>query len=206
MGCSGSQDVGEKPRIVFFIGDPQCGKGAQCKRIVSHFKYQYFSPAGLLIQYVNDKKDNYKEIENLMNEGQIIPSSTVMKVLKEYIINSRNKKILIDGYPKKQENIDLWEKEMKNLVEVKGVLYIEISNEEIKKRLERLFRIDEKVKRVDYDKEELIKKRLDIFEKEIKPIVDYFEKQGNLMKIDGMKTEDEIFKEIGDIFKAKGLN
>ena len=95
---------------------------------------------------------------------------------------------------------------MKNLVEVKGVLYIEISNEEIKKRLERLFRIDEKVKRVDYDKEELIKKRLDKFEKEINPIVDYFEKQGNLMKIDGMKTEDEIFKEIGDIFKAKGLN
>ena len=155
---------------------------------------------------MKDKKDNYKEIENQMNEGQIIPSSTVMKVLKEYIINSRNKKILIDGYPKKQENIDLWEKEMKNLVEVKGVLYIEISNEEIKKRLERLFRIDEKVKRVDYDKEELIKKRLDKFEKEINPIVDYFEKQGNLMKIDGMKTEDEIFKEIGDIFKAKGLN
>ena len=55
------------------------------------------------------------------------------------------------------------------------------------------------------DNEETIKKRLDTFEKETKPIVEYFEKQGNLIKIDGMKTVDEISKEIGDKFKEKGL-
>ena len=46
MGCSGSQDVGEKPRIVFFIGDPQCGKGAQCKRIVSILNTNIFHLQG----------------------------------------------------------------------------------------------------------------------------------------------------------------
>ena len=199
MGCEGGQQVGEKPRIVFVIGGPGCGKGTQCKRIVHNFKYQSFSTGDLLRQYVKDKKDGYEEIDNQMKEGKLISSSTLMKVLKEYILNSRNKKILVDGYPRNQENVDVWEKEMKDLVEVKGALYIEVSNEEMKKRL-----LGRNEGRAD-DNEETIAKRLTTFEQETKPIVDYFEKQGNLIKIDGMKTVDEISKEIGDKFKEKGL-
>ena len=199
MGCEGGQQVGEKPRIVFVIGGPGCGKGTQCKRIVQNFKYQSFSTGDLLRQYVKDKKDGYEEIDNQMKEGKLISSSTLMKVLKEYILNSRNKKILVDGYPRNQENVDVWEKEMKDLVEVKGALYIEVSNEEMKKRL-----LGRNEGRAD-DNEETIAKRLTTFEQETKPIVEYFEKQGNFIKIDGMKTVDEISKEIGDKFKEKGL-
>ena len=200
MGCQGGQAADEKPRIVFVIGGPGCGKGTQCKRIVQNFKYQSFSTGDLLRQYVKDKKEGYEEIENQMKEGKLISSTTLMKVLKEYIVHSRNKKILVDGYPRNQENIDVWEKEMKDLVEVKGALYIEVSNKEMKKRL-----LGRNEGRAD-DNEETIAKRLTTFEKETKPIVEYFEKQGNLIKIDGMKTVDEISKEIGDKFKEKGLD
>ena len=200
MGCNSQPSVGEKPRIVFVIGGPGCGKGTQCKRIVQNFKYQSFSTGDLLSQYVKDKKDGYEDLDKQMKVGKLISSSTLMKVLKEYIINSENKKILVDGYPRNQENIDVWEKEMKDLVEVKGALYIEVSNEEMKKRL-----LGRNEGRAD-DNEETIAKRLTTFEKETKPIIQYFEKQGNLIKIDGMKTVDEISKEIGDKFKEKGLN
>ena len=201
MGCSQQTPVNdEKPKIVFVIGGPGCGKGTQCKRIVKNFEYESFSTGDLLRQYVKDKKEGYEEIENQMKEGKLISSTTLMKVLKEYIVHSRNKKILVDGYPRNQENIDVWEKEMKDLVEVKGALYIEVSNEEMKKRL-----LGRNEGRAD-DNEETIAKRLTTFEKETKPIVEYFEKQGNLIKIDGMKTVDEISKEIGDKFKEKGLD
>ncbi len=88
---------------------------------------------------------------------------------------------------------------MKDLVEVKGALYIEVSNEEMKKRL-----LGRNEGRAD-DNEETIGKRLETFEKETKPIVEYFEKQGNLIKIDGMKTVDEISEDIANKFKEKGL-
>jgi len=199
MGCDGGQSVGEKPRIVFVIGGPGCGKGTQCKKIVENFKYQSFSTGDLLRKYVQDKKEGYEEIDDQMKKGKLISSETLMKVLKEYILNSKIKKILVDGYPRNQENIDVWEKEMKDLVEVKGALYIEVSNEEMKKRL-----LGRNEGRAD-DNEETITKRLETFDKETKPIVDYFEKQGNLIKIDGMKTVDEISKEIAEKFKEKGL-
>ena len=199
MGCDGGQSVGEKPRIVFVIGGPGCGKGTQCKKIVENFKYQSFSTGDLLRKYVQDKKEGYEEIDDQMKKGKLISSETLMKVLKEYILNSKIKKILVDGYPRNQENIDVWEKEMKDLVEVKGALYIEVSNEEMKKRL-----LGRNEGRAD-DNEETITKRLETFDKETEPIVDYFEKQGNLIKIDGMKTVDEISKEIAEKFKEKGL-
>ena len=41
---------------------------------------------------MKDKKDGYEEIENKMKEGEVISSSTFIKVLKEYIINSLNTK------------------------------------------------------------------------------------------------------------------
>ena len=134
-----------------------------------------------------------------MKEGKLISSTTLMKVLKEYIINSKNKKILVDGYPRNQENIDVWEKEMKDCVNVKGALYIEVSNEEMEKRL-----LSRNEGRAD-DNKETIAKRLTTFENETKPIVNYFEDKVNLIKIDGMKTVDEISKEIEEKFKEKGL-
>ena len=199
MGCSQETRVGEKPNILFVIGGPGCGKGTQCKRIVEKFHYKSFSTGDLLRKYVKDKKEGYEEIENQMKEGKLISSATLMKVLKEYILNEENKKILVDGYPRNQENIDEWEKQMKDLVVVKGALYIEVSNDEMKKRL-----LGRNEGRAD-DNEETIGKRLETFEKETKPIVEYFERQKNLIKIDGMKTVDEISIEVGDKFKEKGL-
>ena len=201
MGCNQGQKVeGDKPRIVFVIGGPGCGKGTQCKRIVQNFNYVSFSTGDLLRKYVKDKKEGYEDIESQMKEGKLISSTTLMKVLKEYIMNSENKKILVDGYPRNKENIDIWEKEMKDLVDVKGALYIEVSNEEMTKRL-----LGRNEGRAD-DNEETIKKRLDTFEKETKPILDYFEKKKILMKIDGMKTPDDIEKDIAAKLKEKGLN
>ena len=200
MGCNQDPGVaGAKPNIVFVIGGPGCGKGTQCKRIIKNFGYQSFSTGDLLRQYIKDKKDGYEEIDNQMKEGKLISSETLMKVLKSYVVNSRNKKILVDGYPRNQENIDVWEKEMKDDANVRAALYIEVSNEEMKKRI-----LGRNEGRAD-DNEATIAKRLDTFEKETKPIVSYFEKKGILIKIDGMKTVDQISEDISAKFKEKGL-
>ena len=203
MGCNNGGSVREsndKPNVIFVIGGPGCGKGTQCKKIVENFKYESFSTGDLLRNYVKEKKEGYEEIQNLMTEGKLISSETLMKVLKTYVINCTNKKILIDGYPRNQENIDVWEKEMNDLVNVRAALYIEVSNEEMKKRL-----LGRNEGRAD-DNEATIAKRLDTFDKETKPIVSFFEKKNLLIKIDGMKTKDEITEEISQKFKEKKLD
>ena len=203
MGCDNGgsvQEANDKPNIIFVIGGPGCGKGTQCKKIVENFKYESFSTGDLLRNYVKEQKEGYEEIQKLMTEGKLISSETLMKVLKTYVVNCPNKKILIDGYPRNQENIDVWEKEMGDLVNVRAALYFEVSNEEMKKRL-----LGRNEGRAD-DNEATIAKRLDTFDKETKPIVSYFEKKKILIKIDGMKTKDEITNEVCQKFKEKKLD
>jgi adenylate kinase family enzyme len=203
MGCDSASSIPvdeSKPSVIFVIGGPGCGKGTQCKRIVSNFNYTSFSSGDLLRKYVEDKKEGYEEISNKMKEGQLISSETVMKVLKSYIINSENKKILLDGYPRNKENMDIWEREMKGQVNVLGALYFDVTNEEMEKRI-----LGRNEGRAD-DNVETIKKRLATFERETKPILDLFEKRKILIRIDGMKSVDEISEDVSTQFKKRRLD
>ena len=134
-----------------------------------------------------------------MQEGALISSETVMKVLKSYIINSENKKILLDGYPRNKENMEIWEKEMNGQVNEAGALYFDVSNEEMKKRI-----LGRNEGRAD-DNEETITKRLATFERETKPIVEEFEKRKILIRIDGMRNIDEISEDVSKQFNERGL-
>ena len=194
------EELGEsKPNVIFVIGGPGCGKGTQCKRIVQNFGYVSFSSGDLLRKYVEEKKEGFEDIAKKMQEGALISSDIVIKVLKSYIINSENKKILLDGYPRNKENMEIWEKEMKGQVNEVGALYFDVSNEEMKKRI-----LGRNEGRAD-DNEETITKRLATFEKETKPILAEFENRKILIKIDGMKTVDEISEEVNKQFKERGL-
>ena len=183
-------EEGDKPNVIFVIGGPGCGKGTQCKRIVQNFGYVSFSSGDLLRKYVQEKKEGFEEISKKMQEGALISSETVMKVLKSYILNSENKKILLDGYPRNKENMDIWEREMTGLANIKAALYFEVSNEEMKKRL-----LGRNEGRAD-DNEKTILKRIDVFEKETRPLAPIFEKQGILVRIDCNRTKEEIFEDI----------
>ena len=115
MGCFGDrvtsvEEFEGKPYVIFVIGGPGCGKGTQCKRIFKNFGYVSFSTGDLLRKYVEEKKEGYEDISNKMKEGALISSYTVIQVVKSYIINSENKKILLDGYPRNKENVDIWER------------------------------------------------------------------------------------------------
>ena len=192
-------ELNEKPNVIFVIGGPGCGKGTQCKRIVKNFGYTSFSSGDLLRKYVEEKKEGFEEIHQKMQEGALISSETVMKVLKSYILNSENKKILLDGYPRNKENMEIWEKEMKGQVNEVGALYFDVSNEEMKKRI-----LGRNEGRAD-DNEETIAKRLATFERETKPILAEFENRKILIKIDGMKSVDEISEDVSKEFKERGL-
>ena len=122
-----------------------------------------------------------------------------MKVLKSYILNSENKKILLDGYQRNKENMDIWEKEMNGQVNEASALYFDVSNEEMKKRI-----LGRNEGRAD-DNEETITKRLAKFERETKPIVEEFEKRKILIRIDGMRNVDEIYEDVSKQFNERGL-
>ena len=180
-----------KPQVIFVMGGPGAGKGTQCSRLAQELGFATFSTGDLLRGVVKEKKaEGWEQLAKDMAEGKLISSERVLFYLKDAILKSDNKKILVDGYPRNQENMDVWEKVMKDVVDVKAALFFDCPAEEMKKRI-----LGGGRGRAD-DNEATIKKRIDVFEKETRPLTPIFEKQGILIKIDCFRTKEEIFEDI----------
>ena len=164
-----------KPQVIFVMGGPGAGKGTQCAKLVKEFGFATFSTGDLLRGVVKEQKaEGWQQLEADMKEGKLISSERVLFYLKDAILKSDNKKILVDGYPRNQENMDVWEKVMKDVVEVKAALFFDCPAEEMKRRI-----LGRGEGRAD-DNEKTIIKRIDVFDKETRPLAPIFEKQGIL--------------------------
>ena len=180
-----------KPVVIFVMGGPGAGKGTQCKKIVEKFGFGTYSTGDLLRGVVKEKKaEGWEQLDADMKEGKLISSERVLFYLKDAILKSDKKIILVDGYPRNQENMDVWNKMMPEVVDVKAALFFDCSAEEMKKRI-----LGRNEGRAD-DNEATILKRINVFEKETRPLAPIFEKQGILIKIDCNRTKEEIFADI----------
>ena len=205
MGCGGSSAVtnavtGGKARVVFVIGGPGSGKGTQCTKIKDEFNYNHMSTGDILRNVVKNKQGStWQALEEDMKEGRLIPSDKLISYVKLGIVASKNKKILLDGFPRNKENIDEWNKQMKDVADVVAVVYFEVPDEIMKQRL-----LGRNEGRAD-DNEETIAKRLETFNAETKPVIDTYEQEGKLIKIDATKSVDDVFADVKNKFMEKKL-
>ena len=184
-----------KPQVIFIIGGPGVGKGTICKYITNDFNFVTFSTGDLLRHVVKEKTEGWEQLDLDMKEGNLISSERVLFYLKDAILKSDKKIIFIDGYPRNQENVDAWNKFMSNFIDIKAVLFFDCSHELMKKRI-----YGRKDGRND-DNEETILKRINIFEKETKPLISMFDEKGILIKIDCNKKMEDIYEDVKKVLK-----
>ena len=165
MGCGGSKSgdamsPGEKTQVVFVLGGPGSGKGTQCDNIVRDFKYTHLSTGDLLREEVKKGGELGDKLNAVMSEGKLVSSEMLVTLLKNAM--KGQEKCLIDGFPRNQENIDEWDKQIGDSVDLKFVLFMDVDLDTMKARL---LKRGEDSGRAD-DNEETIKKRFDTFTNE----------------------------------------
>ena len=183
-----------KPSIIFIIGGPGVGKGTICSYLTNDYPniISAFSIGDILRSVVKEKKFmGWEKLEDDMKKGNLISSERVLFYLKEAILSSDKKIILVDGYPRNRENLEIWDENMKNYVEIKGVFFFDGSHDIMMKRIH-----GRKDGREDDKNDEIIKKRIEVFEKETKPLINIFEKRGNLIRINCNNNFDMIYDDV----------
>ena len=104
-----------KPSIIFIIGGPGVGKGTICSYLTNDYPniISAFSTGDILRSVVKEKKFmGWEKLEDDMKKGNLISSERVLSYLKEAILSSDKKIILVDGYPRKRENLEIWDEIM----------------------------------------------------------------------------------------------
>ncbi len=186
-----------KSQVILIIGGPGAGKGTICNYIINDYNFVgTFSTGDLLRNIVKEKKiKGWEKLDADMKKGKLINSERVLLYLKDAILNSDKKYILVDGYPRNKENIDAWEKIMIDIVDVKAVLFFDCMEDLMKKRI-----YGRKDGRAD-DNEETINRRIKVFEKETKPLCPIFEKKGILIKINCNQKMEYIYEDVKKVLK-----
>lgn len=182
-------------RVIFVIGGPGSGKGTQCQRIAEKFGYTHLSTGDLLREEVQSDSPRSKELIQIMQKGELIPTRVILELLRVAMVNIPNTKgFIVDGFPREIEQGKEFENE---IAACEFVLYFECSPDTMRQRL---LQRGETSGRVD-DNEETIVKRLKTFDNETKPVIECYEAQNKVKKIFAEGSPDEVFTQVSNIFE-----
>jgi len=201
----------------FIMFGPQgSGKGTQAEFLAAKFKLPTISTGVLYRDNIKRKTKLGKLAEKFTKQGVLGPNYLTNNMMKAELSKRQYKKgVILDGYPR---NINQ-AKFLNKIQAIDVAILIDINQAETIRRLSgrrvcskcgQTYHIINKkpkkpgicdkcggklIQRAD-DYPKAIKKRLSVYRRETKPVLDYIKKQGKLIKINGQQPIDKVFKEI----------
>jgi len=191
--------------VLFVLGGPGAGKGTQCTKLVSDYGFKHLSAGDLLREEQNREGSEFGEmIKTYIKEGTIVPMEVTVQLLENAMEASMDsgenhgKLFLIDGFPRKLDQAHAFER---SVCPSKFTIFFECSEAVMEKRL--LVR-GETSGRAD-DNLESIKKRFRTFVETSMPVVNEFESQDRVVKINAEQEPDQVYRDVVEKLKERGV-
>lgn len=205
------------------LGPPGAGKGTQAKLIVEKFGIVHLSTGDMF----REAQKSDAKLDELLSSGHLVPDEVVIDMVKNRLQEKDVEKgFLLDGFPrtvKQAQELDkMLEIEKKDIT---GVFSIDIDDEEAVRRISgrRVCECGASFNTVllppkkdgvcDYcqgrltqrsdDKEEVVRERLVVYDKQTKPLIDYYRNAGLLVEIDGHRDEKGVFNQISKFIESR---
>ena len=161
--------------IVIF-GAPGSGKGTQSDLLVKKYGFKHISTGDVLRAEIKNGTELGNTAKGFIDNGQLIPDSLMIDILASvYDSLCPCEGVIFDGFPRTIPQAEaLKEMLAKRGTEVSGMLELDVPNEML---IERLVNRGKTSGRAD-DNEETIRKRLDVYNNQTAPLIEWYEKEG----------------------------
>ncbi|KAH8036124.1 hypothetical protein HPB51_017935 [Rhipicephalus microplus] len=126
---------GAKPNVVFVLGPPGSGKGTQCQKLVEvcTCALKCLCVLRWLCIAVRTPGSQFGEvIDHHIRNGTIVPVEITCRLLDRAMQSSGKSHFLIDGFPRNKDNLDGWNREMSDRVNLQFILFLECPEEVFK--------------------------------------------------------------------------
>ena len=183
--------------LVIFLGPPGAGKGTQAVTIAEEKNLAHISTGDMLREHVSNETELGKTAKTLLDEGKLVPDSLVIEMLQERLLSDDcvNGAIL-DGFPRtiaQAESLDKISAEFK----ISKVIVFEADRDEL---IKRILNRGETSGRSD-DTEESVSVRLEVYENDTAPLIEYYEQKNLVAKINAVGEVKNIYNLILKEFK-----
>lgn len=203
-------------KSIIMLGAPGVGKGTQAKLISEKYNIPHISTGDMLRAAVKEGTELGLKAKAIMEKGDLVPDEIMHGIVKERLSKEDCKDgYILDGFPRtipQAEFLDTVDK-------INYVIYIYVPEELIVKRLVlrrtcpncgAMYHLEYNPPKVDNvcdkcgtaliqrddDKEEVVKKRLAVYNEKTAVLLDYYRNRGNLYKIDGNREINEVLQSI----------
>ncbi len=168
------------------IGIQGAGKSTQGNLLSKQLKIPYLSTGHILREMAKEKTRFGRYIKETINAGILVPDEKMVPIVDEYLSRKEYARgYILDGFPRTLQQA----KRFKNNVD--KVIYLNVPEKEA------LWRISYRNSTIREDETlPALRKRIELFHKYTKPVLEYYRKQAKLAEIDGTKSIKEVNKEI----------
>ena len=197
-----------------FLGPPGAGKGTIAQEAKDFYGIPHISTGDLFRAAIHNETELGKKVKAILAAGDLVPDEVTIEMVKERLAEADAKAgFILDGFPRTIPQAEA----LAGIVELDHVINFTIEKEQVIRRLSgrrvakqsgRVYHLiynppkvegicdvsGEPLIQRDDDKEEAIMNRLDVYDAQTAPLIDYYEGTGKLRNIDASGSVSEVFE------------
>ena len=187
---------------VLFIGGPGAGKGTQSGRMAHFFGLTHLSSGDLLRKHVAEGTALGQRVKAFMDSGDLVPDQIVMDMLRKPVLAaSRGGGYILDGFPRTAEQAHAAYLVASELgVEVQVAVHLRVDHDVLVNRLM------SRGRGADDNDRTVIEHRIEVYEEQTTPLVEYYAVREELITIDGGRSVDEVSWDLVSALQARNAS
>jgi adenylate kinase len=171
---------------LIFLGPPGSGKGTQAQLLSELLQIPHISTGEILREAIAHQTELGKKAQGYVDRGELVPDELILDLIRERLAQADAQGgWILDGFPRNVVQAAFLETLLAELEQAADyAVNLEVPEEVLVQRLLGRGRKD--------DKEETIRRRLEVYEEQTAPLIDYYQERGKLKAIDGNRLPEEV--------------